>query len=44
MVLAGRILFEMGGVEKELAIEALKVAAQKLPLRVKICELEENNG
>jgi large subunit ribosomal protein L16 len=44
VVLAGRILFEMGGVEKELAIEALKVAAQKLPLRVKICEVEANNG
>lgn len=43
VVLAGRILFEMGGVEKALAVEALKVAAQKLPLRVKICELEAGN-
>lgn len=42
VVLTGRILFEMGGVERELAIEALKVAAQKLPLRVKICEVEKN--
>jgi large subunit ribosomal protein L16 len=44
VVLAGRILFEMGGVEKALAVEALKVAAQKLPLRVKICELEVGHG
>jgi large subunit ribosomal protein L16 len=44
VVLAGRILFEMGGVDRALAIEALRVAAQKLPLRVKRCELEDNNG
>jgi len=44
VVLAGRILFEMGGVDRALALEALKVAAQKLPLRVKICEVETNNG
>jgi len=42
VVLAGRVLFEMGGVERELAMEALSVAAQKLPIRVKICEVEKN--
>jgi large subunit ribosomal protein L16 len=42
VVLAGRILFEMGGVERELAMEALSVAAQKLPMRVKICEVDKN--
>ena len=42
VVLAGRVLFEMGGVERELAMEALKVAAQKLPLKVKICEVDKN--
>jgi len=42
VVLAGRILFEMGGVEREMAIEALRVAAQKLPIRVKICEVDKN--
>ena len=42
VVLAGRILFEMGGVDRELAMEALSVAAQKLPIRTKICEVDRN--
>jgi large subunit ribosomal protein L16 len=42
VVLAGRMIFEMGGVDRELAMEALRVAAQKLPLRIKICEVEKN--
>ena len=42
VVLAGRMIFEMGGVERELAIEALNVAAQKLPIRIKICEVDKN--
>jgi large subunit ribosomal protein L16 len=42
VVLAGRMIFEMGGVDRELAMEALKVAAQKLPIRIKICEVEKN--
>ncbi|MDR2731623.1 MAG: 50S ribosomal protein L16 [Fibromonadaceae bacterium] len=41
VVLPGRILFEMGGVEKTLAVEALNGAAQKLPIRVKIVEASE---
>jgi large subunit ribosomal protein L16 len=41
VVLPGRILFEMGGVEKPLALEALSGAAQKLPIRVKIVEASE---
>ncbi len=41
VVLPGRILFEMGGVEKTLALEALNGAAQKLPIRVKIVEASE---
>jgi large subunit ribosomal protein L16 len=41
VVLPGRILFEMGGVEKALALEALNGAAQKLPIRVKIIEASE---
>ena len=36
------MIFEMGGVERELAMEALRVAAQKLPLRIKICEVDKN--
>jgi large subunit ribosomal protein L16 len=42
VVLAGRMIFEMGGVERDLAMEALRVAAQKLPLRIKICEVDKN--
>ncbi len=40
VVLAGRVLFEMGGVDRALALEALGVAAQKLPIRCKIVEVE----
>ena len=39
VALAGRILFEMGGVDRALAVEALTVAAQKLPLKCKIVEV-----
>lgn len=31
----GRIMFEMGGVEEEVAREALRLAAAKLPIRTK---------
>ena len=41
VILPGRILFEMGGVERELAMEALHVAIQKLPLKCKIIEESE---
>jgi len=39
VVLSGRVLFEMGGVDREMAQEALSVAAQKLPIRCKIVEV-----
>lgn len=32
----GRVLFEMGGVKEEIAIEALNLASYKLPLKCKI--------
>ncbi|MCK9181807.1 MAG: 50S ribosomal protein L16 [Fibrobacteraceae bacterium] len=41
VVLPGRILFEMGGVERTLAVDALRDAAQKLPIKVKIVEASE---
>jgi len=41
VVLPGRILFEMGGIERDLAIAALSGAAQKLPIKVKIVEASE---
>lgn len=36
VVRPGRILFEMGGVTKETAQEAMRLAAQKLPLATRI--------
>ncbi len=42
VVRAGRILFEMGGVDRALAIEALEVAAQKLPVKAKIVEVSSH--
>src|ERR1700693_2021476 len=37
----GKILFEMEGVSKEMAFEALRLAAQKLPLPTKMVTREE---
>lgn len=34
-VLPGRVLFEVGGVSEELAKEALRLAAQKLPVKTR---------
>ena len=34
----GRILYEMEGVDKELAKEALRLASHKLPLKTKFIE------
>ncbi len=38
VVKPGRILFEMSGIEKAIATEALQLAAQKLPIKVRIIE------
>lgn len=40
----GRILFELGGVNKSTAIRALRLAAFKLPMKTKILEREETGG
>lgn len=37
-VLPGRILFEMGGVTKEIAYEALRLAQHKLPVQTRIVD------
>ncbi len=37
----GRIMFELGGVRPEIAIEALNRAAQKMPVRCKILARED---
>jgi large subunit ribosomal protein L16 len=39
----GRIIFEMAGVSKELAIEALTLAQHKLPFKTKIITAEMSN-
>lgn len=36
VVKPGRIIFELAGVEKDIAIEAFRKAAQKLPIKTKI--------
>lgn len=40
VVKPGRILFEMGGISKETATEALRRAAHKLPVKTRIIEKE----
>ena len=44
VVRPGRILFEVKGVTEELAREALRKAAHKLPVAVKFVKREEENG
>ncbi|MGE0200003.1 MAG: 50S ribosomal protein L16 [Candidatus Melainabacteria bacterium] len=41
VIKAGKILFEMEGVNRETAETALKLAAQKLPIRVRIIAKED---
>jgi len=43
-VQAGRMLFEMEGVTREMAREALTLAAHKLPCTTRICEREGAHG
>jgi large subunit ribosomal protein L16 len=38
VVKTGRVLFEMAGVSKEDAVKALKLAAQKLPVKCRVVE------
>ncbi len=40
VVKTGRILFEIGGVNKEIACEALRLAAYKLPIKCKVITKE----
>jgi large subunit ribosomal protein L16 len=40
VVKPGRVLFELAGVDEDLAREALRLAAQKLPLKVKFVRRE----
>lgn len=38
VVRPGRMLFEMGGVSREIALEALRLASHKLPVKTRIIE------
>ena len=41
VVKPGRVLFEIGGVNEEIAREALRLASHKLPIKVKFVKKEE---
>jgi large subunit ribosomal protein L16 len=41
VVKPGRVMFEIGGVSEELAKEAMRLAAQKLPIKCKFLKREE---
>lgn len=38
VVKPGRVMFEIGGVSKEIAVEALNLAAHKLPIKTKVSQ------
>ena len=44
VVKPGRVLFEIAGVDEELAREALRLAATKLPIKCKFVTKEETGG
>lgn len=44
VVKPGRVMFEIAGVDEEVAREALRLAAHKLPLKTKIIKREEQNA
>ena len=41
VVKPGRVLFEVGGIDKELSIEALRLARYKLPVKTRIISKED---
>jgi large subunit ribosomal protein L16 len=44
VVKKGRIMFEMGGVSEEIAREALRLAAYKLPIKCRIVKKDDKKG
>src|SRR5690242_672968 len=44
VVKPGRILFELGGVRDDVAKEAMRLAANKLPIKTKFIERQEAQG
>ena len=44
VVKPGRVLFEMDGVSKEIAMEAMRLAGHKLPIKTKFIVKEDNKA
>jgi large subunit ribosomal protein L16 len=44
VVKPGRVLFEMEGVDEKTAAEAMRLAAQKLPIKTKFITRKEQEG
>ncbi len=44
VVKPGRVMFEIGGIEETQAREAMRLAANKLPIKCKFVKKEENGG
>ena len=44
VVKPGRVMFELGGVDEAIAREALRLAANKLPVKCKFVKKEEEGG
>lgn len=44
VVKPGRVMFELGGVSEEIAREAMRLAANKLPVKCKFVKKEEEGG
>ncbi|TDX49281.1 50S ribosomal protein L16 [Orenia marismortui] len=44
VVKPGRVMFELGGVDEELARDAMRLAAHKLPIKTKFVKREEMDG
>ena len=44
VVKKGRIMFEMGGVSEEVAREALRLAAYKLPIKCRVVKKDDKKG
>ncbi len=44
VVKPGRVMFEIAGVDEELAREAMRLAANKLPIKCKFVKKEETGG
>lgn len=40
----GRVLFELGGVREDVALEAMRLAAQKLPIKTQVIERVSTAG